>query len=347
MKHDYTDEEIKEAENEAYRTMPVAKEHEWVKAFLDALPMKSAEPERPQSAEIASLKAALAESEKQFQAKVDEIVSLLAERDKWEADALRYCKNADFWRSEHDKAQAVAAVVTAQAIRRMEDVPVGELHRIWRSETSAGHRDLKAVRARLIAAAAKGEGQPVVVNEPPQDEGQPDLSGESEKQPEEPAWIPHDGGPCPLVDEEVEEFEFKIRQGGVSGCVFVPSVWEWSHDGVASDIIAYRVLRWKPGFGPEAKPLPITTLARDQIDMTPAMAEAAEAVLNEELKAQPTTSPGWTPAVGDVVRLKSGGPNMTVHHISKDGSIACTHNANGAFEFATLPAACLTPAQNP
>lgn len=38
MKHDYTDEEIKEAENEAFRKKPIAKGHEWVKAFLDALP---------------------------------------------------------------------------------------------------------------------------------------------------------------------------------------------------------------------------------------------------------------------------------------------------------------------
>lgn len=81
-------------------------------------------------------------------------------------------------------AQAVAAVVLAQAVRRMEAVQQAEM---WKVYKDAPHRiaqkALESVRARLIAAA-KGEGQaqPVVVNEPPQSEGQPDLSGESEKQ---------------------------------------------------------------------------------------------------------------------------------------------------------------------
>lgn len=280
-------------------------------------------------------------------------------------------------------AQAVAAVVLAQAVRRMEAVPMIEMWKVFYR-----NRLIKEVRDLLIAAA-KGEGQamtknvpgdkcpscgaeevesntpnttyacgssdydgrpdtfhpgdkcetkPVVVNEPPQNERQPDLSGESEKQDlgamvkaareaaikglTGPAWIPHDGGPCPLKDEDVEQFEFKIRGGGVSGPVYVPNGWRWSNDGTTGDIIAYRVLKWKPGFGPEKK------------------AQQAE-------PAQPTTSPGWTPTVGQTVRLKSGGPVMVVHHIAKDGSIACTHNINGAFEFATLPASCLTPVPNP
>lgn len=148
---------------------------------------------RPQSAEIANLKSALAESEKQFQDKVYEIGRLLDVCDKAQAElaALRQPILADDGRSlgqvlheildeglswdrllKGDKEQcklaaqavvaaarpAIEAECLAQAVRRMEAVPVEELRRIWRSETSAGHRDLKAVRAHLIAAA-NGEGQ--------------------------------------------------------------------------------------------------------------------------------------------------------------------------------------------
>ena len=68
-----------------------------------------------------------------------------------------------------------------------------------------------------------------------------------------PPWIPHDGGPCPLKDEEVEEWEWKLRDGQIVGGPFDPSKRIWSHAYEnASDIIAYRVLRWKPGHGPQA-----------------------------------------------------------------------------------------------
>ncbi len=291
MKHDYTDEEIKTAWKDSLS----------LRAFLDALP------ERPQAAEIAKLK---------------------AEREKWEADALRYCKNADFWRSEHDKAQAVAAVVLAQAVRRMEAVVLAQAVRrmeavsaneMWK--TFRRTNSLKAVRAHLIAAF-KGEGQvqPVVVNEPPQDEGQPDLSGESEKQ-TEPAWIPHDGGPCPLKDEEVELVEVKWYGSEKPLIAALNCISGWILEKGRSPklnlITHYRVLKWKPGFGPEAKAGP----------------------------AQPTTSPGWTPAVGDTVRLKSGGPVMTVTHVDPLSLMCAWMNASNELQVEPITTLCLTPAQ--
>lgn len=126
----------------------------------------------------------------------------------------------------------LAAVVLAQAVRRMEEVLVTEMWNIW-----GRTRSLTELRARLIAAA-KSEGQPVVVNEPPQNEGQPDLSGESGKQ------------------------------------------------------------------------------------------------------AQP-----WTPAVGDVVRLKSGGPAMTVTGVDPLSLMCAWMNADDELQVEPITTLCLEPAQ--
>jgi uncharacterized protein YodC (DUF2158 family) len=334
-------------------------------------------------------------------------------------------------------AQAVAAVVEALMIRRMEAVPVEELRRVYHPRRSISE-GLETVRARFIAAA-KGDGQaqakpstrveiteipdkqpgpvgtlayapqPVVVNEPPKNEEQPDLSGESERQDlgamvkaareaaikglTGPAWIPHDGGPCPLKDEEVEEFEFRIRDGKVSGNVFVPSGWRWSNDGTTGDIIAYRVLKWKPGHGPEAKAEPATFEAHGKVwtrhtpgDPMPCDGKDFIFILN--LKGEPTHESGyvyekrparvtnwsnvsawlyadepskaqqdaaeakpepaqpWTPAVGDTVRLKSGGPVMTVCCLTPEGATGCAwFDDGGCLDTKAFPAACLTPAK--
>ena len=62
-----------------------------------------------------------------------------------------------------------------------------------------------------------------------------------------PPWIEWHGGPCPLRDEEVEEWEYKCRDGfhaskDESG---LPSDRRWSHSSCPhyGDIIAYRVLK--------------------------------------------------------------------------------------------------------
>jgi hypothetical protein len=53
-------------------------------------------------------------------------------------------------------------------------------------------------------------------------------------------------------------------------------------------------------------------------------------------------TPSWTPAVGDVVQLKSGGPKMTVHFLDAKNAGCVTFANSGEFTFATLPQACLT-----
>lgn len=82
---------------------------------------------------------------------------------------------------------------------------------------------------------------------------------ESAPEKEGPLWTTHDGGPCPLKDEEVEEWEATFRDGQtriyntvVATCA--PNRFIWEHmNKDEDDITAYRVLKWKPGFGPDAK----------------------------------------------------------------------------------------------
>lgn len=56
----------------------------------------------------------------------------------------------------------------------------------------------------------------------------------------EPAWIPWEGGECPLGDGV--EFELKFRGGHLSGRCFRATWHSWRHDNVSQDIVAYRVL---------------------------------------------------------------------------------------------------------
>ena len=56
----------------------------------------------------------------------------------------------------------------------------------------------------------------------------------------EPAWVPWAGGECPLTDGV--EFEFKIRNGGMSGRVKHAPMYNWGCHNTSGDIVAYRVL---------------------------------------------------------------------------------------------------------
>lgn len=118
-----------------------------------------------------------------------EIAALKAELEQTRLEYSELKRRLQVADERIEKAQAVAAVVLAQAVRRMEAVPAEEIARPYEAAAQfhASECGLEAVRARLIASA-KGEAQPVVVNEPPQDERQPDLSGEGEKQAQ--PWTP-------------------------------------------------------------------------------------------------------------------------------------------------------------
>lgn len=82
-----------------------------------------------------------------------------------------------------------------------------------------------------------------------------EMGVDLDAKPEEPAWIPHNGGPCPLKDEEVEEWEVQYDDGDKAVLGFEPSSGAgWGTK--EGPYIAYRVLKWKPGYGPEARPKP-------------------------------------------------------------------------------------------
>jgi len=59
-------------------------------------------------------------------------------------------------------------------------------------------------------------------------------------------------------------------------------------------------------------------------------------------ESQPEPAQPWQPAVGDVVRLKSGGAHATVKGLTSDGLVSCIwFTANGQYHQFQVPAACL------
>jgi len=135
-----------------------------------------------------------------------------------------------------------------------------------------------------------------------------------------PPWIPHDGGPCPLKTEEVEEWELRFRDGDIRRVPGNPKAWRWRHRKEAGDIIAYRVLKWKPGYGPQAAQYHMPKLPNPLV-------------------------PPWTPQPGDVVRLRSGGPSMTVLYVNDGDKVKTTwFDGRAPFE-AIFPVISLTPAK--
>jgi hypothetical protein len=67
---------------------------------------------------------------------------------------------------------------------------------------------------------------------------------DAEKPDDGSPWTEWHGGPCPLKDEEVEEWEYKMRDGETRKCGY-PFSRRWEHLICESDIIAYRVLKWR------------------------------------------------------------------------------------------------------
>lgn len=190
-------------------------------------------------------------------------------------------------------AQTVAAVVLAQAIRRMENVPVEEvadiIRRQWLNHGGWIEPAADALRARLIQAA---KNQAVAVNEPAPDERQPDLSGESEKQVEADPYARLKA--YAKAGARIRCGENEDWSNGYH--------WNWN-----SPVDCYEVHPDDLHFCPEY--------------------------------AQP-----WTPTVGQTVRLKSGGPVMTVTHVDPKALMCAWMNAQHELQVEPITTLCLIPA---
>ena len=105
-----------------------------------------------------------------------------------------------------------------------------------------------------------------------------------EKQAEENPWIEHNGGDCPLNDDEVEEWEYKMKLvehiEHIKDPSGAPSEYNWGLNG--DGIFAYRVMKWKTD--------PYAALKK---------AHAEGKVIQMKLKDEPRdfwediTNPGW------------------------------------------------------
>lgn len=225
--------------------------------------------------------------------------------------------------------------------------------------------------------------------------------------PKEIPWIPWHGGECPLKDEDVEEIEVKFRNTNIAASKTIqPSGLRWQHVALPADIIAYRVTKWREGFGPvdwkaraekaeaelvslragfdrakesiaEARQKSLSTLrpiaeavpvpdgcvrvagfehdhkwlidskgihARDthfaDIRLPESKVEAPAEVIHDGGEVFPVVP--WTPQVGDVVTLKSGGPKMTV--MDAHPLCYCTWFADGELYSNNFPSTTLIKA---
>jgi uncharacterized protein YodC (DUF2158 family) len=252
------------------------------------------------------------------------------------------------------------------AIARMEAVPVEELEDTYFDNASMGAENvqlpddhdcaLKAVRARLIAAARAEKAEADLTPPSP-----PQLRPIAEAGPVpegcvrvffNASFVPfrhryssdtHFADirlPSPAASQDSQPAEAdpyaELKKAHAEGKVveFNPGDshgWRVQRLDWTAPVECYRI-----------KPEPaIATLAQDQIQATPAMQAAADAVLREDLGF----APAWQPAVGDTVRLKSGGPAMTVMDEEKNGEFWCSWFYEGEVKGRDFPAACLTPAK--
>lgn len=112
-------------------------------------------------------------------------------------------------------------------------------------------------------------------------------------------WTEWHGGACPLNDEEVDVWEYRMLDGFTCDSPGKPSCYapHWEHKNVENNIIAYRVLKWKAKTPALAKYVEVESLP--PVETFPA---AMEAVTKQE--ATPTDNDAWESLLHNNANLK-------------------------------------------
>lgn len=415
---EYTDEEISKAERTAWETTDYAGLL-WFRAFLAALPA------RPDSADIARLKAEVEQTHREFDemkrlrdvavTQLEQTQAALAVRarliqaakgqgevtpqtDTKEASATFEAHGKTWTRhTPGDPMPCNGEALVEVLLREEEDQvhPVVQKASLWYWESLA---DIGSVGNEVIGwryaeqQPEPAQPQAVVVKEPAQDEKQPDLSGESEKQVEADPY-------ARLKD--YAKAGARIRAVGREWTDDVDWAWCFPADSyevhpddlhLCPEYAPKTTVRIEAVPQPDPRLLPTGVLAYGQTPVAdtavaadgttyhnPAehyrAAEEAECVgkwldqigapthdkggnkyslvgrirafYDEAPAAQPEpAAQPWTPAVGDTVRLKSGGPVMTVRCFTPENAVVCDwFNPEEERNSSAFPSACLTPAQ--
>jgi uncharacterized protein YodC (DUF2158 family) len=237
------------------------------------------------------------------------------------AESFRECAEIKFgpmpfprrfpWESGETVPLRIGQASLEAAIARMEALSTDDLYKAWDEALGDTYDRIEAVRARLIAAA-RGEGQPPAVD------WQAHIRLPADPATIKPSdtftahgklWTRHTPGdpmPCDGSKNVEVMLKFQLVENDLIHPEKIGARWNWGLTSTPTEIIGWRY------------------------------ADAHE----------PTAPPPapWTPAVGDVVRLKSGGPLMVVHEDESGGSWDVRWlSPDGYMQSAVMFAACLQP----
>ena len=312
---------------------------------------------RPQAAEIAKLKDALAESEKQFQDKVYEIARLLDERDKAQG-ILKACLSvmpfgnlethtfenlpgriADLASEiaslslENERLEAELAALR-QSTQLAQPILADDGRSLGKVAKDAYNSSALESEMQWWDAAAQAVAAVVLAQAVRRMEAVPQAEAKDEPATFEAlgkTWTRHTPGDPMPCDGDVMVHALLSDDMADDPPVQAKNM-QWDYAG-AGDVIGWRYAD-EPAQAQQEPAQP----------WTPENAKAYEdfqAELRETWEAQP-----WTPAVGDVVRLKSGGDAYTViRYMAEKDEWACVASPNSGVSYMCVPAACLTPSR--